>query len=269
MKPTSARCVVSPTIADRGFNLSIEYTNIMGVNVISGDPRAIVSLLDARIAGRVPTRVAFLNAHLSNLAAGDHLLERQLERFFVLNDGIGVDLARRALHGSAFPHNLNGTDFTPDFLDRTGHLLRIFLLGGRSDVIEQASRIVANRWEHHRVVGFHDGYFTPRDTLSIRSKILATSPDVLLVGLGSPLQEAWIADHVPDVCPCAFAIGAWFDFVSRRVPRAPDWMRRRRLEWAFRLGLEPDRLWRRYLSGNAAFLARVARSVPAARRELR
>jgi len=60
----------------------------------------------------------------------------------------------------------------------------------------------------------------------------------------------------------AMGVGALFDFLAERVPRAPSVVRQARMEWAFRLALEPARLWRRYLIGNPLFLARVARAMP-------
>jgi alpha-1,3-mannosyltransferase len=76
--------------------------------------------------------------------------------------------------------------------------------------------------------------------------------------MGNPRQESWIAAHVPEVCPCGIAVGAWFDFFAEAVPRAPAWIRSARLEWVYRLCLEPRRLARRYLIGNVVFLSRLA-----------
>ena len=76
--------------------------------------------------------------------------------------------------------------------------------------------------------------------------------------MGVPRQEQWIAQNLtPDHCIVAMGVGALFDFLSGAVPRAPHWMRRLRLEWIFRLSLEPARMWRRYVVGNPLFLARV------------
>ena len=76
--------------------------------------------------------------------------------------------------------------------------------------------------------------------------------------MGAPRQDLWIAERL-DECgaPVAMGVGGLFNFYSQRVPRAPAWLREIGMEWAFRLLQEPRRLWRRYLVGNAAFLARV------------
>ena len=108
-----------------------------------------------------------------------------------------------------------------------------------------------------------------REEPLILERIEALRPDILLVAMGVPRQEFWIAKNItPRHCTLPMAVGALLDFLSGTVPRAPAWMRRLRLEWVFRLIIEPGRLWRRYILGNPVFLARVVRqklssSVPA------
>ena len=80
----------------------------------------------------------------------------------------------------------------------------------------------------------------------------------MLVAMGVPRQELWISRHLTaGHCIMPIAVGALLDFMSGSVPRAPQWVRRWRLEWVFRLVIEPSRLWRRYIIGNPVFLARV------------
>ncbi|WP_336489092.1 WecB/TagA/CpsF family glycosyltransferase [Methylobacterium nigriterrae] len=231
--------------------------DILGVWVQSGPVHNVVDHIDERVEQRDATRVAFLNAHLSNVCSGNEALRNRLGQFLVLNDGVGVDIARRVLHGRAFPENLNGTDFVTAYLDRTSHDLRLFLLGARPDVVEKAGAIVQERWPRHTVVGTHNGFLDAADEASLRRTIAAARPDLILVGMGNPRQERWIADNVPGVCLCAMAVGAWFDFITGTVPRAPGWIRRARLEWIYRLCIEPRRLASRYLVGNLLFLARL------------
>lgn len=237
----------------------IEAVDILGVRVTSAEPGEISRFLDERLEKRLPTRIAFLNAQLSNICIGIPQLRDDLGSFLVLNDGAGVDLARRVLHGRAFAHNLNGTDFTPYFLSSSMHRLRIFLLGGRGEVCRDAAREIARRWPRHEVVGTKDGYFHVSAVEDVRAAVAAARPDIVLVAMGNPRQEAWIARNIPEVAPCALGVGAFFDFVTGSVPRAPAMVRRARLEWLFRLCLEPRRLWRRYVIGNARFVSRLLR----------
>src|SRR5205807_8341367 len=83
-------------------------------------------------------------------------------------------------------------------------------------------------------------------------------PDILLVGMGTPKQELWVQRHADRLnVDVVWTVGALFDFVSGRVPRAPGWLADNGLEWIFRLAVEPRRMWRRYLLGNPIFLSRV------------
>jgi N-acetylglucosaminyldiphosphoundecaprenol N-acetyl-beta-D-mannosaminyltransferase len=85
-------------------------------------------------------------------------------------------------------------------------------------------------------------------------------PDILWVGLGSPKQDRWMAEHRPLLnVPVMVGVGAAFDFLSGAKPQAPLWMQRSGLEWLFRLCMEPRRLWKRYLVGNTQFIYHLAR----------
>jgi len=86
----------------------------------------------------------------------------------------------------------------------------------------------------------------------------AERPDLLLVAMGNPLQERFIADRLASQhASVAAGVGALFDFLAGEVSRAPKAVRKARLEWAYRLWLEPARLWRRYVVGNPVFLLRM------------
>lgn len=241
---------------EQAASLDEDPREILGLSVRVGTRSDIAAALAARITAGQSTRVAFLNAHLSNLCARLPHLKRDLGGFLLLNDGIGLDIASLVLHGRKFPANLNGTDFTSGLLSESGHGWRIFCLGARADVMTRASAIIARRWPQHDVVGSCDGYFDDGDELSRR--ILDLKPDLVIVGMGNPIQERWIAFNIPTICPAAVAVGAWFDFLTGAVQRAPIWVQRARCEWLFRLITEPRRLASRYLLGNPLFLYRVA-----------
>jgi exopolysaccharide biosynthesis WecB/TagA/CpsF family protein len=232
---------------------------ILGVNVQVLDVQAAIRELDQCIALRKCTRVAFLNANLANLAFTNLTLRQSLDSFLVLNDGLGVDVASLILYKKRFPSNLNGTDFTPKFLDETRHDLCIALVGGRLEVIEQVIKNIERRWPRHRIVFAHHGYFNDAEEASIAGKIKDAAPDVVFVAMGNPKQETWIRRNVPTVCCVGLGVGALFDFISGSIPRAPLFIRRVRLEWLYRLMVEPRRLWRRYTIDNLLFMSRVLR----------
>ena len=218
---------------------------IGGFPIVASTTGDLIRELRARRARGERTELLFAN---TNFVVGCHPLVDRLQapQTLIVNDGIGLDLASRLLHGEPFPENLNGTDFTPRFLAGLDRPTRLFLLGARPEAL----RATARRWSglsNVEIVGTADGYEDLADPATLLARLRATTPDVLLVALGDPRQAEWIIAHRDQhAVPLVVGVGALFDFVSGGVIRAPAWVRRMRLEWLFRLGQEPKRLARRY-----------------------
>lgn len=230
----------------------------IGIAVMERDV-AIAEVVDAVSTGS-HMKMAFCNANLVNVAAGNPALLRSLSTFLVLADGIGVDVGSWILYGKAFPANLNGTDFFPSLFAGARRPMRVALLGGRPGVADRAAANLTQRYPAHRFSVVSHGYFTAEEESRLLDGLKAERPDLLLVAMGNPLQERFIADKLgPQHCSVAAGVGALFDFFADEVQRAPEFVRKARLEWIFRLWLEPRRLWRRYVLGNPAFLLRIAR----------
>jgi len=233
---------------------------ILGISVLAIGWDDAIALLVRLVAERRFTKVSFLNAHNANIAYSDPVFAEALDDFLVLPDGVGVDVAAKLLYGAPFPDNLNGTDFVPAFLQASTRPLTVGLLGATRVNAEAASVKLAALAVQHNFVVIHDGYFSAAEEQGIVDRIEKLRPDVLLVAMGVPRQELWIARHIDARhCTLPIAVGALLDFLSGTVPRAPLWMRQLRLEWLFRLWVEPGRLWRRYVVGNPLFLLRVIR----------
>ncbi len=206
------------------------------------------------------THMAFLNANNANLMMSDPQYRAALSRTVLLPDGIGVDLASFILNGERFLANLNGTDFIPAMLSFIDKPQRIGLIGGRPEALAKAAVNFRRHAPWHEFVEISDGFFDKQDCAEVLDDLKAARVDILLVALGTPLQEIWIDRNVrPEHARLVIGVGALFDFVSGEVPRAPLWMRRIRCEWVYRLWLEPQRLWYRYIVGIPVFLGHVAR----------
>jgi exopolysaccharide biosynthesis WecB/TagA/CpsF family protein len=232
--------------------------SILGIPVLAIRWDEAIALLTRLIDERRFTKVSFLNAHNANLAHADPVFAEALDDFLILPDGVGVDIAAKLLYGAPFPSNLNGTDFVPAFLQASSRPLTVALLGATRVNAEAASVKLSRLALQHKFVVIHDGFFSAAQEPEIVGRIAKLRPDVLLVAMGVPRQELWIARHIDARhCTLPIAVGALLDFMSGSVPRAPLWLRRLRLEWLFRLAIEPGRLWRRYVVGNPLFLWRV------------
>ncbi len=204
------------------------------------------------------TRIAFLNSHVANIAADDPAYKQLLRDFLILPDGIGVDIAAWLKHGGTFPANLNGTDFMPLLLSRLRPALHVGLIGASRESLDGAVGALRTRFPQHRFTAFSDGYFEPETEEAVLDRLLGDRPDLLMVAMGVPAQENWIARHLDHRHgTLVFGVGALFDFLSGAVPRAPRLIRRLRSEWVWRLALEPRRLFARYVIGNPLFLYRV------------
>ncbi|MEA2234430.1 MAG: N-acetylglucosaminyldiphosphoundecaprenol N-acetyl-beta-D-mannosaminyltransferase [Solirubrobacteraceae bacterium] len=206
-------------------------------------------------------RVMYVNAHVLNQSREDATLRGALEEAdLVYCDGYGVRLAAKALSAD-IPHRMTGADWIWDLAtlceaeDRS-----LYLLGCEPGVARQAGQRLRRAHPKLRIVGTHHGYFeigSGHDERVIED-INARQPDILLVGMGTPKQEIWAQRTVDRLdCSVLWGVGALFDFVSGRVPRAPASLSDNGLEWIFRLAIEPKRMWRRYLVGNPVFLSRV------------
>lgn len=134
----------------------------------------------------------------------------------------------------------------------------MFLYGAKPEVVRQAAGVIGERYGC-LVCGAADG-FSGAGPEAIASQAAAARPDIVLVALGNPLQEEWIAAHAgPTGAALTIGVGALFDFLAGAVPRAPPPMRRLRLEWLYRWAQEPGRLRRRYTLGMARFFRLVLR----------
>jgi N-acetylglucosaminyldiphosphoundecaprenol N-acetyl-beta-D-mannosaminyltransferase len=130
----------------------------------------------------------------------------------------------------------------------------LFLLGAAPGVAERAAEVLKRVNPDLRIAGCYAGSPYPVDEATVRARIAAARPDVLLVAYGHPAQDLWIARQQPLLrIPVAIGVGGVFDYLAGVVPRAPAWMRRAGLEWLYRLLRQPRR-WRRILVAVPQFL---------------
>jgi N-acetylglucosaminyldiphosphoundecaprenol N-acetyl-beta-D-mannosaminyltransferase len=232
-------------------------TTIFGVGVQTAAPAELLR----RIVDLEVRRVSYVNAHVLNQSASNPALGRALlASDLVYCDGYGVRLAARAI-GLEVPHRMTGADWiwsVAALCQERGRSL--YLLGSRPGTAADAGAALLRAYPRLRLRGTHHGYFEIGSHQSERvlEHIAECAPDILLVGMGTPLQELWVdreADRIE--AGTIWTVGALFDYLAGRTPRAPHWVADHGFEWVFRLAVEPRRMWRRYLLGNPAFLYRV------------
>ncbi len=206
--------------------------------------------------------IFFVNAHCFNIAQNDpEYLKTVNNADLLLNDGIGLKLASY-FTPVRFPENLNGTDLIPKILrNASGYDAGVYFLGGKEHVPGKAAERAREMFPGFRIAGYHSGYFDEIEEEKIIQEINHTGAKILVIGMGVPKQEFWVAVNKIRLKNVRVIIagGAILDFLAREIPRAPLWMRRLYLEWLFRLFLEPRRMWKRYLVGNLKFFYYVIR----------
>lgn len=237
---------------------------ILGVGLDRLSAQEAVQRIERLIQDGGGHRVFFANAHTLCLAWEDPAYRAILNSAsVVLNDGTGVSWAA-GRQGVRFQENLVGTDFIPylcSSVQDRGY--RFFLLGSRPGVAQAAALALQKRCPRLNIAGTCHGYFPAEENEAVVTRIREARTDVLLVGMGNPLQERWLHEHLASTeAAVGIGVGALFDYLSGRLKRAPRWMLDWGLEWVWRLAVEPRRLWRRYLIGNWKFIWYVLHDRP-------
>jgi N-acetylglucosaminyldiphosphoundecaprenol N-acetyl-beta-D-mannosaminyltransferase len=235
-----------------------DTVSILGVDVatVAYEP-TIERLLDA-VTRRERLRVHFCTVHTVVEATGDELLRTRLNSAdLVAPDGMPlVWVARLRGHPTG---RFCGPDVMPSLFDRGRAIgLRHFLYGGAPGVADRLAARMTARFPGAQIAGTYCPPFRPlteEEDADVVRMLEESGADCIWVGLGSPRQEHWLAEHRDRLsAPLLLAVGAAFDFHSGTKRRAPRWMQRTGTEWLFRLASEPRRLVGRYVRTNTLFV---------------
>jgi len=215
--------------------------------------REIEALVDRRLGGTVFTP----NVDHIVKAESNQLFRRAYQNASLsLADGMPL-VWLSAILGCRLPERVAGSDLLVPVLEMAARKRwRVYLLGGAPGVARAAASllsvemdVIVAGWDDCRIES--DG----SDSNGSVRRARAAKADLILVALGPPKQELWIHNNASALRPVvALGVGASLDFLAGRHKRAPRWMARVGLEWAFRLSREPRRLWRRYLVGGWRFV---------------
>lgn len=212
-------------------------------------------LLQRISSAQQPLVVAFANAHAMNSLVKSASFFKALQSAdVVLRDGSGMATLFRLL-GTSPGLNLNGTDLIPKILRRFNGR-RIAFFGTQEPFLSLGSSAAAERYAPESTLTKAHGFLDVDAYLALAA---THQPDLIVLGMGMPRQEIVAAALRSTLAhPCVIVCGgAIIDFLAGRTPRAPRWVRRAGMEWAFRLALEPKRLFQRYVVGNPVFLTRA------------
>lgn len=234
-------------------------TFLFGLPLVNCARRAAAKAIVARAAANRPSVIQFVNAHCINMMRTNPAYARALSHAdTLLPDGSGIALAAKMV-GKRVIENLNGTDLFPEICAEAAASGQwVFLLGGKPGIAATVSAAMRRTHKGLYIAGTYHGYAPVDYDACIIEAINTSGASILLVGMGVPQQELWIAKYRSQLTvPVILGVGGLFDYYAGSIPRAPLFMRRAGAEWVWRLMQEPLRLWRRYLFGNPAFIVRA------------
>ena len=204
-----------------------------------------LALIDQFVRERIPPRhIVTADASMVVTASEDDEFARIVAASdLVTPDGAGILWATRRL-GAPVTTKVSGVDLATRCCALSGEKnWRIFFFGAAPGVAEEAAARMRARHPGAQIVGFRDGFFTPDDEDRIIEQIRAARPDILLVALGIPKQEKFIARHKAALgVPVCIGVGGTLDVFSGTVKRAPRWMQNSGLEWLYRVASNPKKI---------------------------
>lgn len=224
-------------------DLHIPTVDILGIPIHELTREKLLQCLRERKEAGLVTWLVTANAELIVRAQDNSTLAQALhEADLLVADGSGVLWAARTL-GNPLPERLPGVEIAEDLIRWAAKEgLGVYFLGAKPGVAAEAIALLQAKHPGLSVVGHHHGYFDEREEQGVIEDIHTLRPDILLVALGAPRQELWLAEHASHLgVSLAVGVGGSFDIWAGRVKRAPAWMGNWGLEWLYRLITQP---WR-------------------------
>jgi N-acetylglucosaminyldiphosphoundecaprenol N-acetyl-beta-D-mannosaminyltransferase len=237
-----------------------KYLSLFGLKVNNTSMGDTVKWITDTKTQPYETKIGFfINVNSINLSIENTQFFKELSKANALfADGSGMRLAANKA-GYLLKGNNNGTDMLPHLCKRcVENNQSLYLFGAAPGVANKAANTLVSQFPKLKIAGTEHGYKTDSHDEQIITAINNSDCDVLLVAMGSPVQEQWLLKHRDQLqCKTALAVGGLFDFYSGNISRSPMWLREIGMEWMWRLLQEPRNKFSRYVIGNPLFLYRT------------
>lgn len=239
----------------------MDSVSLLGIKVDRLGMGEALECIEKHIAERRACHVVTADASMVVQARGDSELAAIVRSAdLVTPDGAGLLWASKLL-GCRILHRVSGVDLVAELARlsaRKGY--RLYFFGAGPEVAVSAAKNLMQRFPGSQIVGTRHGFFTQADEAEIVQEIARAKPDVLLVALGIPKQEKFIAKHKEALgVPVLIGVGGSFDVYSGRMKRAPVWMQNAGFEWLYRLWQNPRKIGKVMTLPQFALLAIRAR----------
>jgi exopolysaccharide biosynthesis WecB/TagA/CpsF family protein len=250
----------------------IEPTNVWGLPLAPLTMSQALERIDRMIHSGQSHYVVTANVFYAQLCEEDaSLREVNAGASLVVADGMPLVWASR-LQKRRLPERVTGADLFPALCGLAASKgYRVYILGGAPGVGETAVDRLKERFPGLEVVGIESPPFralTAEEEAAQIERIRAARPHLLFISFSMPRGERWLAKHMQTLgVPVGMNVGAALDFMAGRVPRAPRWIQRIGMEWAYRLYQEPRRLVARYAANGNFMLRMLGRDLGARRHQ--
>ena len=237
--------------------------SVLGVLVDAVDYDAAVARIMDAARERRPLAVTALAVHGVMTGVQDRAHNARLNSFdLVTPDGQPVRWALNSLHRAALADRVYGPELTNRVLIKAADEgLPVYLYGSTQPTLDRLVPALESMFPALKIAGVESSKFRPArpgEDAEIADRIRASGARLVLVGLGCPRQEVFTYAMRPLLDMPLMAVGAAFDYHAGLLKNPPAWMQKYALEWLWRLGLEPKRLWKRYILLNPNFVARLS-----------
>ncbi len=243
------------------MNEDFEIAELLGVRITNLSSQELNNaILNAAKQDMARKLVLNVNVHAMNIAYSNRDFRDLLNSAYInFCDGDGVRLAGK-LCGIHIKEKITYNRWIWDlseFCEK--HELSYYLIGSSQETIKEAANVLNTKYPNLRIVGLRNGYFENEDDLHTTLKdINSKKPNLLILGMGMPVQEKWLSENMNKIdFNVALTGGAVFEYVSGNSKITPDIYFKLKLEWFYRFIQEPKRLFKRYFIGNPLFLMRV------------
>lgn len=243
-----------------------ERVDIFGVNLTVTDYQDATDRILAAGRARESFAMSALATHGLMEAVYDASFQDVVNDLdLVTPDGQPVRWAMNLLHNAGLSDRVYGPDLTWKVCGAAADAgVGIYLYGSTPETCEAFVAAILASWPHAIISDVQPDRFreaTPEEDAADIKRINESGAGIVLVGRGCPRQERWVGAHKGSVSAAMMAVGAAFDYHAGMLKKPPSMMQKYGLEWLWRLGLEPRRLFRRYAVTNSQFVFQLAKAL--------
>lgn len=236
----------------------IPTCNIMGVHIAAINMKWLLDFTEKNICQLSGEYICVSNVHTTVLSYEDESYRAiQNGGVMAIPDGGPLSSVGRK-RGHPHMQRTTGPSYMEEILKISENKnYRHYFYGSTEETIKKLRHVLIERFPGIQIAGMYSPPFralSQDEDAKIIEQINKTKPDFIWVGLGAPKQEIWMAAHQGKVNGFMVGVGAGFDYLAGNIKRAPEWMQKCNLEWAYRLFQDPKRLFKRYLYTNSKFI---------------